>query len=144
MLFLNVYQLFSFSFFNFRACFKASLPFLKLLFLASKNEWSSAPPFPISFGSGFDSKEKVNCIVKSKKIIVKHIIFSLTDYTLNINTLSPFFLLSQLLIDQILWLQFIKTTNLSFARSNLFVETYNSPRYSLIPICLGSIAKPCK
>ena len=31
-------------------------------------------------------------------------------------------------------LQFFKTPNLSFARSIRFVTTYNSPRYSLMPL----------
>ena len=37
-------------------------------------------------------------------------------------------------------LQPFNTSSLSTAKSSLFVATYNSPRYSLIPLCFGSMA----
>ena len=43
-----------------------------------------------------------------------------------------------------LQLQPSSTSSLPTARLCLFVATYNSPSYSLIPMCLGSIFKPCK
>ena len=41
-------------------------------------------------------------------------------------------------------LQLLKTSSLSLANSNLLVTTYNSPKYSLIPTCLGFTCKPNK